>query len=149
MYSSQLKACDETQLAIQFIGFYQKGSVKICPAPFDPRLSHLEEMGDPCARAILSTNQARAEQIIEFVKKRSGYDLKEVYHTWAFAHKPETEVRKHLDACPLYDSYVRVAVHMVSCYHHTGGEFIGYGNPAPKEAQAIGIMTCLRIGETP
>lgn len=146
MSAFKATACDETQLAVQFIGFYQKGDVKVCAPPHNRKESY--DRRDPCPRAFVSTNSARAKQILDFVQKESGYDLKEVYHTWAFAHSTDTEVVKHLDGCPDYNSYVRIARHMVSCYPHaTSGAFIGYGNASPPEAQAIGIKTCLHIGE--
>jgi hypothetical protein len=144
--ASEATACDETQLAVQFIGFYQKGDVKVCAPPHNREESY--DRDDPCPRAFVSTNSARATQIIDFTHRGSGYDLKEVYHTWAFAHSTDTEVVKHLDGCPDYGSYLRVARHMVSCYPHaTGGAFIGYGNMSPPEAQAIGINTCVTIGQ--
>lgn len=138
---SQSVACDLTQLKVQFVGFYQYGTVGLCEKGHEEGSTDRYQPG-PCTKKFKSENTPRAEQIISKVKAGDGYSLKEIFASWVYVTNGDSEARKHFDGCADYGSYLAAARHAVSCYPHAGGPFIGYGNPAPPEAQAIGIKVC-------
>jgi hypothetical protein len=151
-------ACDLIQLATQFIGFYQSGPVRICKNMPWPMSDDSAESYDcthataPGANLIVTQdNDERAKLILAAVKVGDGGQLKYLINQFAALSslEPLSLVRQYIRACPEPVYYVQAGRNAVSCYRHDQGQSasLSIGNPSPPEAQAIGLQTCLLLGQ--
>ena len=121
-------ACDEVQLATNFIQIWQ-----------------LENVGNT---VLYSTRASKTQRLQTAITNHDGQDIKALYEAYV-KNTNDPEAKKHFDGCADYENYFRVARHSMSCYPNEYGKttsFAGYGSPSTPEAQAIGIKKCVRIG---